>query len=776
MAISKTEYDKYLKEILTFADDYNNVIKEMDGTICFTRLNQLMAIKLLKKNDNILVEYNGSTMPYKTFLAKHLACLDLMARRIKEKDPSIQEQYYVDGMAKLWTDEGTRQGSSIELLDHECKREVFIGSKICFVTANAGHGKTVLLRQYQFKQATEYLQGKTDFLFVHIDLHGHDLRKLDAVIMYEMAGVLRMPGIYTNSIITLMRNGLLILGVDGFDELAVETGGEKAIGSFSNLVRDLDSQGVLIAASRRTFFSAQDYVKRKGYLDDVNNACFCFDELRLENWGKSQCSEYMEWALPNMNKSKADTEYDKVLSYLSPNTNNPLVERPFLFTNIVECANKDGKSVYEYLREGGDSEQGIERIINSFINREVDKWNSNNITNKQEYLTFKQHKQLLAAVAEEMWLSQREYISYEMLEVSLTVLMEEWNILPNLQPDIIKMSKSHAFLVQDEQGNNMRRFDHVEFRNYFLAKSIEEKILFSLKSGNFSLLKRMLSIGQLPDAVAMYLSQSNEEYDRVLVVKKLMEEVKNEYRTTFFHTNLGTLLPFLLDDMEIDGNLEVAPKLVFSSLVFENKTLKNITFNECFFVNVSFIRTHFNNVHFKKCEFTDIRLHQDRDCKFDNVTYDEGTKIHRVSEYTKENELISSEFNPLFVRYLLYTYGIMSDSFMQMNQTIERPKQNTHYRKAVMRFLNKYNTSSLQYEINLKEDPIYNSSDYDLYMDDIIPLMLKYHIIKETKTNNSRQLGSRAWALDNYELRYIFDSENDIFSPLHEFWDEVNDK
>lgn len=61
--------------------------------------------------------------------------------------------------------------------------------------------------------------------------------------------------------------------------------------------------------------------------------------------------------------------------------------------------------------------------------------------------------------------------------------------------------------------------------------------------------------------------------------------------------------PFLLDDMEIDGNIEVTPKLVFSSLVFENKTSKNIIFNECFFVNVSFIRTHFTNVHFKKCEF-----------------------------------------------------------------------------------------------------------------------------------------------------------------------------
>ena len=776
MAISKTEYDKYLKEILTFADDYNNVIKEMDGTICFTRLNQLMAIKLLKKNDNILVDYNGQTMPYKNFLAKHLACLDLMARRIIEKDPSIQEQYYVDGIAKLWTDEGTQQGSSIDLLNHECRREVFIGSKICFVTANAGHGKTILLRQYQYKQAKDYLQGKTDFLFVHIDLHGHDLRKLDTVIMYEMAGVLRMPGIYTNSIITLMRNGLLILGVDGFDELAVETGGEKAIGSFSNLVRDLDSQGVLIAASRRTFFSAQDYVKRKGYLDDVNNACFCFDELRLENWGKTQCSEYMEWALPNMTKSKADAEFDKVLSYLSPNTNNPLVERPFLFTNIVECANKDGKSVYEYLREGGDTEQGIERIINSFINREVEKWNSNNITNKQEYLTFKQHKQLLAAVAEEMWLSQREYISYEMLEVNLTVLMEEWNILPNLQPDILKMSKSHAFLVQDDHGSSFRRFDHVEFRNYFLAKSIEEKILFSLKTGNFSLLKRMLSIGQLPDAVAMYLSQSNEEYDRVIVVKKLMEEVKNEYRTTFFHTNLGTLLPFLLDDMEIEGSLDIVPKLVFTSLVFENKSLKNINFNDCFFVNVSFSRTNFTNVHFKNCEFTDIRIHQDHDCNFVNVTYNTETKIHRISEYTKENELIWSEFNPMFVNYTLFTYNFVCEEYLQKKHSDNKPKENSHYRKAVMRFLNKFNTSLLQYEINLKEDPIYNKRDYTLYMNDIIPLMEKYHIIKETTTNSSRQIDSRAWSLDSYELRSIFDSENDFFSPLHEFWEEVNKK
>ena len=481
----------------------------------------------------------------------------------------------------------------------------------------------------------------------------------------------------------------------------------------------------------------------------------------------------MEWVYVMNSEQEANDEYEQVLSYLNPKEHNPLVERPFLFVNIVDCAKKENLKVADYLREGGNTDTGLERIINSFLRREVKKWNSNNLKDKREYLTFEQHEELLSIVAEDMWLSQREYISLDVLEFNLSVLLEEWKVLPNLHPDILKMSKSHALLVADSHGDNFRRFDHEEFKNYFLAKSLERKILQSINSEKYSLLKRLLSVGQLPDAVALYISQVKASYDKVLFIQKMLEEGRKDFKTTFFQTNIGTLIPYVLDKVKINSNLVIGTKIVFSSLVFENKTLENITFVECYFVNVSFAHTCLNNVHFKKCEFTDIRLHENNDCEFMNVTYDNETKIHRVSEYSSDNELLSSEFSPEYVDFYLYLKEIIKEDFLADNNK-KLTHNNSDYRKAVRRFLNKYMTSSTQYEKNIKEDPIYNSRSYDLYVEDIIPLLVKYHIIREIENNNSRQLSTRAWALDTYSLQDIYEAENSRFSPLADFWKEVN--
>lgn len=70
--------------------------------------------------------------------------------------------------------------------------------------------------------------------------------------MYEL-GELRFSGLYYSSIIALMRRNLIILGIDGFDELAAEVGGETALGSLKDLVTKMNGTGTLIAASRRTF-------------------------------------------------------------------------------------------------------------------------------------------------------------------------------------------------------------------------------------------------------------------------------------------------------------------------------------------------------------------------------------------------------------------------------------------------------------------------------------------------------------------------------------------
>lgn len=75
---------------------------------------------------------------------------------------------------------------------------------------------------------------------------------------------------------------------------------------------------------------------------------------------------------------------------------------------------------------------------------------------------------------------------------------------------------------------------------------------------------------------------------------------------------------------------------------------------------------------------------------------------------------------------------------------------------------------------NLRDDPIYYSKYYDLYVEKIIPLMEHYGIIKEISNRSTHQSGSRAWALKDYDLSSIIEAEEDPTSLLHKFWKEVN--
>ena len=773
--MTSSKFDKYKNEILTFADDIRDVVVDpRRGTLSFMRLNQVMSVTILDDDKHdVCIRYNDAVLPYRTFLAKYLGYLDVMAKRILEKDPVQDDLMYIDGGATMTTEfEGRQDGTGMALLDWECSRDVYMGSKICFVTANAGHGKTHLLRRYQWQQAHKYQQHQSDFLFLHIDLHGYDLRKLDEVIMYEMAERLHIPGIYTQSILTLMRNGLLILGVDGFDELAVETEGEKAIGSFSNLIRSLDGRGVLIAASRRTFFNTQDYLKHKGLISEVQEVPCYFDELRLQNWTERECVEYLSYCV---SPEQARAEYLRVVTYLGHDTNNPLVERPFLFTNIVDYAYNNSTTPYDFLREGSDSEIGLERIITAFIKREVEKWNSNSLTDKATYLSFEQHETFLAEVAGEMWSAQRDYISLDLLEFNLNFLLEQWLIPQILFPDIIKMARSHAFLVADSHGPHYRRFDHEEFRNYFLAKNLSSHVSVARSTGNYSPVKKVLVQAQMPDSVAQYAALFTPQDQRLQVSVALLDELRSEYKTTYFQQNLGTLLPYLLDQLPLAEPLLIDSKVVFSSIVFENKNLCNLQFQNCTFVNISFNHTRMQHVSFHECTFTDIRFYDDSDLSFDDVIIHDDCKVTKVSVFDQNGEEKSVEYVPADILRRLNKNGIQRDSRPEGDTECETEQViDPEYRKAVKRFLNKFIKCTYQYEKNLKEDRRFNTRYYQLYVDDIIPMMERYGILKSVSNNNTQQVGTRAWALKDYDLVTILQGETDTTSPLHPFWREVN--
>ena len=144
-------------DIEAFADDISEVVVERStGSFLFTRNAKDYVIKIIRKGNFIEnVEYNGSIIPYKTFLAKHLAKLDSLAEKISNKRHGVES--FIDGPATLDSvEKGEKPGKALELLEKECHRRNEYTTKIIFITADAGHGKTALLRQYQSVQAIKY--------------------------------------------------------------------------------------------------------------------------------------------------------------------------------------------------------------------------------------------------------------------------------------------------------------------------------------------------------------------------------------------------------------------------------------------------------------------------------------------------------------------------------------------------------------------------------------------------------------------------------------------
>lgn len=754
-------------EIATFADDVDDIVYEGDGTIIFERMGKIYKIQLIQKGVGLAIKYNGEEYSYKEFLAKELAHLELFAKKIQQKDDELEELSYVDPDAVLVKVSGTQKGKALDVLRNECDQPAWLGARIVFVTADAGHGKSFLLKQFQRKQVKKYLENKSDYIFWHIDLHGRELVRLNEAIMYEL-GDLRITGIYYNSIITLIKNGLIILAIDGFDELAAEKGGDVALGSLTNLVTELGGDGILVAASRRTFFNTQDYIQRAGLMNQKVSADCEFDEIRLQNWQEKQCVDYL-----NIYYHDGQKEFDSLKNLFRSSASHPLLERPFLFTKIVSFAKNDKKTPFEFVSHGGENDlDSINNIIGAFVRREVTKWSTTEKDTGKPYLDFDQHMRLLSEVANEMWEEQKDSISIDTIAFILAILFDEWNTDISLRPTITRMAESHALLPISTVGDRYRRFDHEEFRNYFLALALETIIKDCKKKDNFSRVFSFMKKAQLPDSVSQYLILQLKIDDSQALLDGLMKVCQGELKTTYAQPNIGTLIPYILDQIRPSDIITIGNKIVFSSLVFENKTIKNVKFHDCTFINISFCNTKMENVSFDACSFTDIRFNNiNYHNNFSNVVIADNCMISKVTVVVSEDDNYS-EYSPSNIDNLLIEQGIYR---MAQDDDKKIPEvKNTEYKKALKRFLNKFMRAAYLYEKNIKDEPIYNARNKDMIFEEIIPLLLKYNIIEEVETSQTHQANTRAWKLKQYTVPNIYKSEEDEESELYHFWKEVN--
>lgn len=768
--MKKSILNHYIKEILSFADDENEAVV-VSNRLTFERLGHVMEVMIEEIDGKVYIVYNNDRILYKNFLSKTLGRLDLMASKIMTIFSDEGDKVYVDAQGTAYSGNRKYDGEAESLLRDECSGDNKYDTRICFVTADAGHGKTVLLRHFQYETAKAYRNGDSDYLFWHIDLHGRNLVLLNEAMMFEI-GNLRMSGLYYNSIITLIKNDLLVLAIDGFDELGAEFGGEKVLGSMSNLVTELDGQGTIIAASRRTFFNTQDYAKRSKLIGHEIAAECQFDEIKIHNWTENECVQYMSYYL-SVDESKA--EYGEMQQLLGSADGHPLIERPFLFTKLFNFAydSNPSQKPSEFLRNGGGRYDSVNEVIEAFIKREVQKWNSFDKDSGTPYLNFHQHVVLLMEIANEMWISQKDYIDVDTMAYLTRMYLEAWGIERSSWINVTRMVESHAFLVVVDGNDECRRFDHDEFKDYFLARQLLKILDKALAEQSTSSIRNFLYKSQIQESVARYLYHMLDKHKAMAYCKLLLKMMENEWRPTYVQSNVGVMLPYLLNGIANDETLEINGNITFTSLIFENKKLKNLHISNCSFINISFKNTELSNVVFTNCSFSDIRFWLKSDNGFSNVIIDKTCTLSMVTQVYDDEEEAESEYSPSRIDGFLKEMHILRGKDDPAAVHEEQHKR-SQFSKLTRRFLTKFRRSTIQYEINLTGDQEYYSLPQSVIKDEVIPLLTEYEIIKDVETKNSRSRCSRAWALDKYDLQEVFQAEGDVKSPLHKFWEEVN--
>jgi len=173
-----------------------------------------------------------------------------------------------------------RADSACESLRHS--------TKVFFVVGQAGLGKTDLMLSVASERAAaiESDASISRPLYLFVSSTGRTLSSLEDAIN----GALNITKLLSSQgAKALCRNGLLVLIVDGFDELLGSSGYENALGSLEPWFRELGGRGVLVASARSSYYLAQ----YRRSLSETTGVNADHTLLEVQPWSREDVHDYL---------------------------------------------------------------------------------------------------------------------------------------------------------------------------------------------------------------------------------------------------------------------------------------------------------------------------------------------------------------------------------------------------------------------------------------------------------------------------------------------------
>jgi hypothetical protein len=190
----------------------------------------------------------------------------------------------VDSELKKFSDE------SFDLLDRIDKACELVkpSTEVFFLVGQAGLGKTELMMSAAQERARQLEAAPDDPrpLYLFVSSTGRTLASLDDALNSAL-NITKL--LSSQSARVLCRNGLLVLIVDGFDELLGSSGYENALGSLEPWFRDLDGKGVVVASARSSYYLTQ-------YQRSLANSTGLNVEhtlIELQPWSRAEAEKFL---------------------------------------------------------------------------------------------------------------------------------------------------------------------------------------------------------------------------------------------------------------------------------------------------------------------------------------------------------------------------------------------------------------------------------------------------------------------------------------------------
>jgi hypothetical protein len=259
--------EELVSDLAPFGDIGDNAVKVSDQngkyTVRLTRDGRLLKLVIDQDTGRIQSTWGTATRSFGSFSAMLASEVFANLRRwadaqrelLRREVPPVSDLLPVHG-----TTHSRQEIRSIEEVDHllgAAERGVD-ATEILLIDGPAGIGKTSLIEQLALRRAEGYRTSARP-LILHVKSRGRVLSNLQDLMAFSLQTI--RSQITYDQIPILAKHGLVVIAIDGFDELSDPNGYEMAWAQLGELVTFVRGKGSIILAGRDTFIGRSRLLK-----------------------------------------------------------------------------------------------------------------------------------------------------------------------------------------------------------------------------------------------------------------------------------------------------------------------------------------------------------------------------------------------------------------------------------------------------------------------------------------------------------------------------------